>query len=183
MLLAGGTLNEAASASVALVDVDGAPARWTDKAGPPLCFECPTVDPAGMFLLPTSEVSKAMLRPYGWVMQGKPVAGGVELSAHDGFGRGSIVTLSDNLRVTDFLRSDQYWQAHKELEKQGRLDHTVDICPDLVSAPRGAAVDAGGWLVHDRRSPPGVVLSPSRFRLTSSSTGCVNQRHSGRVAP
>ena len=131
LLVAGGTLNEASSASLALVNLDGPPARWSGKTAPPSCSGCPAYDPAGMFLLPTSDVTKALHRPYGWVMRSRVLNSGVELVTNAGFGWGSIVTLSQDLQVTSFARADQYWQVHQELESEGRISHPAAECPDV----------------------------------------------------
>jgi hypothetical protein len=129
-LVAGGTLNEASSASAAVIDVDGLPARWEDE-GPAL--ECPTCTgglPAAMLLIPTSEVTTAMFRPYGWVAGSRVEPAGVQLVLNDGFGNGTLATLSERLQITSVARSDQYWQMHQDLEKQGRLTHPVTECPE-----------------------------------------------------
>ncbi len=130
-LVAGGTLNEESRASVAVVDVNRGPARWRSAIGPALeCPTCPAADPEAMLLLPTSDVTRGLFRPYGWVMRSRLLDSGLELTINDGFGWGTHATLSEGLQITGLARSDQYWHMHQDLERQGRIPHTADECPD-----------------------------------------------------
>jgi hypothetical protein len=131
LLMAGGTLNEAGRASMALVDLDQPPARWRAEGGLVLeCASCPRDDPAAMLLLPTPDVTRALFRPYGWVTGGRLLDSGVEVSTNDGFGGGSLFQVSEDFQVTSAARSDRYWQVHRDLEAQGRITHAIEHCPD-----------------------------------------------------
>ena len=131
LLMAGGTLNEASRASVALMNLDRPPARWRGPSWPALeCANCPQADPSAMVLLPNSDVTNAMARPSGWVMRARLKESSVELSVNDGFGSGSLFRMTDDLRVTSAARSDRYWQIHRALEEEGRITHSPEKCPD-----------------------------------------------------
>jgi hypothetical protein len=100
-LVAGGTLNEVSRASVAVLDLNRAPARWRSESGPTLdCPACPVGYPEAMFLLPTSDVTRGLFRPYGWVMRSRLLESGLELTINDGFGGGTLATLSEGLQIT-----------------------------------------------------------------------------------
>ncbi len=147
LLVAGGTVNEAAGASVALIDLDGVPARWTTvKRSRLTCAGCPDGEPAALFVIPPSDVTRALRRPYGWVT--RSVVTGSDLLVHidDGFGSGSLMTLAKDLRVTGFERSDQYWQVHQDLERDGRITHAAAECPELSHPIEIRSwTPAGGW--------------------------------------
>ena len=83
-----------------------------------------------MVLLPNSDVTNAMARPSGWVMRARLKESSVELSVNDGFGSGSLFSMTDDLRVTSAARSDRYWQIHRALEEEGRITHSPEKCPD-----------------------------------------------------
>jgi hypothetical protein len=146
-LVAGGAMLQPSRASVAVMDLDGPAARWPLDNGPALtCDACPDADPVAMLLMPTAEVTKALFRPYGWVLLGTARGREITVATDDGFGWGSLLTFNDEFTVTGFERSDMYWQAHQELERQGRLTHPAYDCPDRsalfpVEVWRGTA----GW--------------------------------------
>jgi len=85
-----------------------------------------------MFLLPTSDVTRGLFRPYGWVMSSRRLDAGLELTINDGLGGSSLATLSEGLQITGLARSDKYWHMHQDLERQGRIPHAADECPDLA---------------------------------------------------
>ncbi len=163
-LVAGGAMLQPSRASVAVMDLDGPAARWPVDKGPQLtCDACPGADPVAMLLVPTAEVTRALFRPYGWVLLGTALGPEITMATDDGFGWGSLLTFNDEFKVTAFERSDMYWQAHQDLERQGRLTHPAHDCPDRtalfpVEIWRGAA----GW---------GMVEVPLRVSLADRAGG------------
>lgn len=132
LLVAGGTLQEAGRASAAFLDLDGRAYRWpVTGPGALQCDGCPADVPAALMTFPTSEVSKRMARPYGWVIRGRTLHEGLMLLINDGFGQGTMATLTADLEVSLVEHSDQYWNMHQELEREGRISHAVTDCPDL----------------------------------------------------
>ena len=135
LLLATGALREPdeTRGGVVALDVNG-PAATFPLAGPSHlnCPDCPTDAPATVVRIPTAHVTRAMMRPHGFVDRGKEVPGGVQLLVNDGFGSGSHLTLSEDLAISRFLRTDWYWAAHRQLEAEGRITHSAEQCPDLV---------------------------------------------------
>ncbi|MGE4083264.1 MAG: hypothetical protein AB7H93_09700 [Vicinamibacterales bacterium] len=163
-LVAGGAMLQPSRASVAVMDLDGPAARWPVDKGPALtCDACPGADPVAMLLVPTAEVTRALFRPYGWVLLGTALGSEITMATDDGFGWGSLLTFNDEFKVTAFERSDMYWQAHQDLERQGRLTHPAHDCPDRtalfpVEIWRGTA----GW---------GMVEVPLRVSLADRAGG------------
>jgi hypothetical protein len=164
-LAAGGSINEFSRPSLVIIDVTGPPSRSPQRDEPLLsCDGCPTADPKAFILFPTSEVTTALVRPYGWVNRGVTHGDELRISTDDGFGEGSVALVTADFRVVEFERSDRYWQAHRNLESQGRLSHTVDQCPDrdqpaqiMVWTPEAGWQTQSVWLSAAVR---GSVKSP-----------------------
>ena len=158
-LAVGGVGNEYSRASVALVNVDGEPAQSVPNEDSPLaCEGCPRGDPHAFFLFPPSELTILYNRPYSWARRLVLDGPHLKIATDEGFGEGSIVGISPDLRVVEFERADRYWQAHRTFEKQGRIAHTADDCPERAVAHEMQVWTArGGWTqytVTSRIAPP-----------------------------
>ncbi len=87
ILVAGGDLRDThgPQAGAILVDLAAPPARWPGEGPTALaCAGCPTGRPASVLLFPTSEVTRALFRPSGWVTRGKVTETGLQLDVNDG---------------------------------------------------------------------------------------------------
>jgi hypothetical protein len=134
-LVVGGAVNEYARASVALIGVDDPPAHAPRTMGPALaCGGCPQGSVRALFLLAPSEILVALLRPYAEVSTIRPAGDGIRVSLDEGFGQGSVVQLGPDLRIKAYDRSDRYWQVHREMERDGRLTHAIEQCPEATAA-------------------------------------------------
>jgi hypothetical protein len=158
-LAVAGVGNEYSRASVALVDVDREPAQSVPNEDSPLaCEGCPRGDPSAFFLLPPSELTVLYNRPYSWAKRLAVEGPNLAAATDEGFGEGSIATISPDLRIVAFERSDQYWQAHRTFEKQERLAHTAGDCPERAAAHEIQVwTPGGGWTqyaVASRIPPP-----------------------------
>jgi hypothetical protein len=159
-LAVAGIGNEYSRASVALVNLDEEPAQSVPNEDSPLaCEGCPRGDPHAFFLLPPSELTGLHNRPYSWAKRLGTEGLNLKASTDDGFGEGSVATISPDLRIIGFERSDQYWLAHRRLEQLDRLAHTADECPERA-APQEMQVwtAGGGWTQYavTSRIPPPV---------------------------
>jgi hypothetical protein len=114
----------------------------------PSCAECPTGDPARVFVFMGAEIattahaqtSVRQLRQVGADVMAVMRAGGID-TAH--------VTLKPNFSVATYEYTPAHWRAHKELEAQGQLAHTEENCPDRrTSNIFREWTPADGW--HDR---------------------------------
>jgi hypothetical protein len=154
LLIAGGTAREPGLASAVVIDLTAPAARWPATGSAELsCDACPAADPQAVLLFPTSHVTTALQRPYGWVFRVTRDGAGLQLNINDGFGSGTLVSLTDRLDLTAFERSDQYWHVHRELEGQGRIGHSVDDCPDRVQP-----LDVSTWTAAAGWSTQSVPL-------------------------
>lgn len=163
VLAAGGTINEYSTASLAIVNIDSAPAHSPQNVEPQLsCGDCPKGPPAAFVLFANSEVTRAIPRPYGWVTATRTDGERLRVAIDDGRGgQGTVAFLSPELRVVELDRTDHYWQLHRVLEEEGRISHSVDRCPERAQEKEVRYWSiADGWSVDSIRSAtliPGAV--------------------------
>ncbi|MEZ5320105.1 MAG: hypothetical protein R2752_22075 [Vicinamibacterales bacterium] len=100
-LVAGGTLADPTGTSLALVDLDGPPARSPDSGPALTCPTCPSAPVASMTLFPPSEVTRALYRPYGWINRVFAVGDVLRFATDEGIGSGLVGELSPDLVVTN----------------------------------------------------------------------------------
>jgi hypothetical protein len=135
-LAVGGADRQEQSASVTLLDLDGPAARWPTAGKVLTCDRCPTSSPRAHALFPTSDVSRADFRPFGWVYA-------MQLSSPDrlsvtmtrGFGPvgpDTTAVMRSDLTVAELARTEEHWAVHRAFESAGRIVHAVDACPDAV---------------------------------------------------
>jgi hypothetical protein len=136
LLAVGGVSNEYSRASVTLLSVDGEPAQSVPNGdGPIICEGCPRGNPHAFFLFPVSELATSVyLRPYSWARQLAQDGTHLKVATDEGFGAGSVVSISPDLRVVEFEKADRYWQAHRMFEQQDRIGHTAEACPERAVA-------------------------------------------------
>jgi hypothetical protein len=97
-LAAGGNVAGHDRPSVALLPRDAPGARLEVDPGNPLrCEGCPEHPPARLVLLPNTDVTRAIYRPFGWVWMLRVMDDQLRVSVDAGFGEG---TLSQALRLT-----------------------------------------------------------------------------------
>jgi hypothetical protein len=149
-LLIGGFSESNNGGMVALLD----PARVNGQ-GPEApgsrydCDECGPDRPVRMAVMPRSEVNLAS----GWrfnraviVRSGDRIqARTIELEMEAGHAE-AIYEFSPSLALLGASFSDRYWDAHRMLEAEGKLDHTREQCPDR-NGPRTVLTwtAATGW--------------------------------------
>jgi hypothetical protein len=154
VLAAGGVHNGEEQPSVSLLDLEAVPAQAPTSPDRRLtCDGCPTGDPAGYFLLPTSEVALARGQPYSRVRQISVTDSGLQISTDDD----QVGLISPARRFLGLEYADTYWGAHRVLEQAGKLSHSSEKCPGR-SAPREvrAWTPDGGWTTYEVAS----VASP-----------------------
>ena len=158
-LAIGGVVNEYSRASIALVNIDGAPAQSVPNEDSPLaCEGCPRGDPHAFFLFPPSELTTLYNRPYSWAKRIVLDGPRLKIALDEGFGEGSIATISSDLRVVEFERADRYWEAHRRFEKEEKIAHRAEECPERTLAHEMQVWNpSGGWThytVTSRMAPP-----------------------------
>lgn len=135
-LAVGGADRQEQSASVTLLDLDGPAARWPAAGKVLTCDRCPTGSPRALVLFPTSDVSRADFRPFGWVygMQ-RSSADRLSVTMTRGFGPvgpDTTAVLQPDLIVAELGRTEEHWAVHRAFEGVGRIAHSVAECPDAV---------------------------------------------------
>jgi hypothetical protein len=151
-VLAGGVNNEFRSAALAVLDEHGVPNASPQTAGSSfVCDGCPGGRPRKYLLFPRSELSVALGEPYNFAdfitFLGSDVAG-VEVSVreHPPLDLRTVYRLSAGLTPQSVAMSDRYWEKHREMFRNGTLDHAAEDCPERT---HGMTVRMwmpdGGW--------------------------------------
>lgn len=132
LLAMGGDTGDLKSAIVAIIDADGPGGR---EPAPPAraltCPECPGALVRELYLFPTSEVTRALFRPWGLVQSVQPRGGdlGIWIGATPGL-LGAVAFLSADGAFREYSPAATYWEAHRQLSEDHQLDHPVDACPE-----------------------------------------------------
>ena len=149
-ILAGGTNNEHGAASLAVLEEQGPSASSPSGATSSLtCDACPSRGPAKYLLFPRSELNIASDWPRNFVYLFTPnEAGAVDVSVqeHSPPPLRAVYELSADLTPKSVAMSDAYWEAHRRLSAEGKLNHTPEECPERK---RGMSVRSwdpqSGW--------------------------------------
>lgn len=148
-LAAAGFSNARNGAMLAIIDAGRALTQAPGSEGTPFqCTACPAEAPLFYASFPRSELnvltaSRFNRAQLSWhdnrllvttiEIPGDPIAG----TAHYEFDR--------ELRFVRARYSDTYWDVHAQLEREGRITHTREACPDR-EGPRGIDVwTPAGW--------------------------------------
>ncbi|HVL66862.1 MAG TPA: hypothetical protein VM364_06320 [Vicinamibacterales bacterium] len=149
-LLIGGYSESREGGMVALLD----PARL-DGQGPETpgtrhyCESCGAGQPLRMAVMPRTEVNRAAGWRFNRVIlerpNGRVLARTIELGL-DGGAADVIYEFSPALDLVAAAFSERYWDAHRLLEAQGKLDHPKALCADR-NGPRTILTwdPAAGW--------------------------------------
>jgi hypothetical protein len=158
-LLLSGFSNARDGGMVALVD-----ANALDGQSPPTddakftCTTCPSGRPLRYIVFPRSEVNRLTASPFNRaVVEDLPdriFVRTVEVPAPAN-GSTAVDVLYEFTRGLDLIRasySDRYWEVHRALELQGKINHTRDRCPDR-DGPRFIEMwePASGWKTINTR--------------------------------
>jgi hypothetical protein len=95
----------------------------------PSCTECPAGQPARVFLFTRSEITTPA-HPHTAVSGLRQAGASFLVEMRVGDVETAHVTLKPDFSVQSFAHVPGHWRAHKELEIEGRLDHTEENCPD-----------------------------------------------------
>jgi hypothetical protein len=160
-LLAGGFNNEYAAGSLAVIDESGpfAVSPQTDGTRHK-CLSCPEGAPAYYFVFPRSEINR-LLNVWEDSVRYIDVSGG-EFEIWKAETVGSRFEMQSNARTIYLfhtqpapqpfaLRFDSdYDMLHRSLEKERKLDHSLDSCPErLHSEPVRVWTKSSGWEAID----------------------------------
>jgi len=133
-VLAGGVNNEYRSAMLAMLDSEGEPSSSPQTAGTPFaCDQCPGGVPHRYFLFPRMEVAAAASVPYEYANLINATPGApIEVSVRDmtALNVRAVYRFSEGLMPESVAMSDRYWEIHREMSRNGTLDHPPEDCPE-----------------------------------------------------
>jgi hypothetical protein len=153
-LAVGGTDEATSLASVVLVGRAAGAARWPIGSEAPPCRDCPRGAPAAAYLLPKSELNRTFSRPRGFVYRLLSIGERLRIDTDDGPRPALLAWVDPDLRMREAQRPLRYWTTHDGLHAEGRIDHTIDACPDRGTPTSIRAWRAGsGWADDAVRAP------------------------------
>lgn len=157
LLLAAGVINEYAAASLAVLDVDGPAASSPHPPGSAYaCDECPAGRPSRLLLFPPTEISRLSGTAYNRAHEVLVSPGTVTVSTWEDEDERAVYTLGHDLTVQHVMMSDRYWHRHRQLEREGRLTHSVEECPERrQGVPVRVWTASEGWTAAT--APNGAV--------------------------
>jgi hypothetical protein len=129
-LAIGGSVNELRGATVVLLPDTGAVASYPMRDGQPPCTRCPAGEPRRVLVVPGSELVAANNERFPSVTAMRPVGSTLKVMIGEG-GGASVLMLGDDFSIESLQFSDRYWAAHERFERDGRLDHSAQDCPEL----------------------------------------------------
>ncbi len=135
-LAAGGIDKQQLSASITVLDLNAPAARWPMGREGLTCDRCPVGSPRALALFPTSDVSRADFRPFGWVYAMQPSSPDRLTATMTGgygpVGPDTTAVMQSDLTIAELARTEEHWAKHRAFEAAGRIVHSVDECPDAV---------------------------------------------------
>ena len=153
ILVAGGFSAEHTRPAVVLITENEQPSGFpSEDPARKSCAECPNRGPSRVYLFARSELETPS-SPHTIVRNLGLSGTDLQVMTRVGSVQTAIVTLKPDLSVASFNLTPSNWRLHKELESQGRLDHTEENCPDRrVSNTFREWTPASGW--QDRQIRP-----------------------------
>ncbi len=140
LLLAGGVRNHEDEVSGAFVVLDGNHPSGTSPEQPGSGFECkscPSGRPLKYFIFPRSELNRLDASGHNRVQiidrTGKDIrVETLENAVESARGPGAIgiFEFSEDFRLKRASWSDGYREAHRKLEREGKISHSWERCPD-----------------------------------------------------
>jgi hypothetical protein len=177
-LAVGGADREYQSASLTLLDLREPGGRWPDDGrGALSCDGCPATPPSAVFLLPSSDVTRADFRPFGWVHDIHPSHPDLTVDMHNGIGPLALdttFTVRADLSIASFARAPRHWMQHRQFEESGRLTHTAEECPDAAMPIEVRQWRHGaGWQVQSvvAAASPSTAPAPAATPASLSAPG------------
>jgi hypothetical protein len=149
ILLVGGIDNSHdRSAMLAVLDVDH-PSGASPGAGSEYeCTSCPDGRPLKYFVFPRSELNQISGTTNSWVWAIRSNENGFEIQTKElksGSAEG-IFEFTKDFRLKRASYSDTYWEVHRQLEREGKIHHSREHCPERNGPMLVLSWDAAdGW--------------------------------------
>ncbi len=134
-LLAAGWSNAQDAAVLAVLDAFNVTGASPEEDGSLFqCHNCPPGRPVRYFVLPRPELSRILRYPHSSPDLNVFEGGTLEVRTYQnisGAPPGEIIyEFSRDFEPRRATASDWYWEWHRTLERDGRIDHPADACPD-----------------------------------------------------
>jgi hypothetical protein len=150
-LLIAGFNNARDGGMVAILDA-GAMHGQSPSAGKPAfeCLSCGSAMPLRYVVLPRSEINVVTASPFnGAIVEAAPdriIVRTLEEQRTTGQVAEALYEFSPGLELRSASYGDRYWDTHRALELEGKLDHPRGRCPDRHGPPFIEVWErAGGW--------------------------------------
>ena len=152
VVVVGGVSNSFDGAFLAVLDAKQISGSSPERLGSPYeCRNCPAGRPLKYFVFPRSELNVAtasLLYAANGYPQGDTIPI-VKWEVAGDLGQGypeSIYEFSLDFQLRRASYGDHYWEWHRRLEKEGKLKHSREQCPERNGPPRVLQWDAqNGW--------------------------------------
>jgi hypothetical protein len=155
LLLAGGISNSNDAAMLAVLNPMHPDGSSPERPGSTYeCRSCSVEKPAGYFVFPRSELNRASVSRYNQVVAIDSFPDRVLVHVQE-VDRTVLETFSlieaiyeftPEMKLRGFRFSDQYWDVHRHLELEGKLDHSRAACPDRTRPRMIRSWSSGsGW--------------------------------------
>jgi hypothetical protein len=132
-----GINNEHAAAMLFILRESDPPAVGPyDQASKYACEKCPPGSPIRYFVFPGSELNRVLHGSYNYGYNiVVTTGGGLEVSLREVTvpELRSIYRIDSDFRLESVAMSDVYWETHRRLEREGRIEHAADECPERHS--------------------------------------------------
>ena len=140
VLLVVGTSNSRAAGFLALLDARDISGSGPEESGSSYeCLSCSPGRPLRYFVFPPSELTLADLLPYNHGIGVRVLGDGFEVQTQEvepRFRLMGIFRFSADFRLRHAAWSDGWLPTHGEFERQGKVDHTAQNCPEAKRSPR-----------------------------------------------
>jgi hypothetical protein len=162
-LLVSGFSNAHDGGMLALLDADALGGQGPEKPGTPsYCDSCSTGTPLRMVIMPRTEINRVTASPFNHALMqitsGRITARTIEVPSAGQEAVDALYEFTPTLDLVSASFSDRYWEVHRALEAQGKIDHAREACPDRDGPPEIQIWDrASGWAtIH----APGATRAP-----------------------
>lgn len=160
-LLIGGYSNAREGGMVAILHPDELEGQAPEQTGSPHhCESCGSHTPVRMVIMPRTEVNRAAAAPFNRaivsITPSRVIAHTVEVASEQGPAE-AIYEFTPSLDLVSANFGERYWDMHRALELQGKINHPAAQCPDRAGPSTITLWDRiGGWremaIRHDGES-------------------------------
>lgn len=134
---------------VAVLDADRPAGHSPEPPGNPAeCLRCPAGDPHAYLVFPRTDVGRDEPFPGDSPSVTTFADGTVEVHVLESSGAGmgaTIYKLAADLGFVDVRFSEAFVDRHRQLEREGRLDHSFENCPERRGLEVQRWTPARGW--------------------------------------